>query len=355
MSTKYPNNLIKRAIRIKISIRKIIRTSNFKRNFLYAVILLVILLPLSISIFKDNITRADHNTSQSFDYNNQLSPSDNGSKAKINSHELITETYHILPAAPNIGKADIPEELISLRKEINDYIGKFSGKYGIYFIDTLNGHEFGINEEDEFIAASTVKIPINLYLFNKINNGTANPEDVLTYTEADYEDGTGKILNEKMGTRYTVRELSMLSIESSDNIATNMLIRYLNRKNIKDFMRDLGGKIVDDEKNISCPKDMAVYMKEVYNFCRSKGPLGEELLDYFSNTEFNGRIPALLPKDIRIAHKIGSYDSVFHDIGIIYTHNPYILSIMSSDTDEEEAAKVIANISKKVYDYVQAN
>ncbi len=349
MSTKFVHNLIIRAIRIKIFMRRFIRTADLKKNILYAVVFLVILLPITVSIFEDKIIRASHNPSQNPSHNTNQSPSYNGGQEDISSY---TPVY---PAFGGIEDANIPEELLSLRDDINSYIGKFSGKYGVYFIDLSSGYQFGINEEDEFIAASTVKIPINLYLFNKINNGTVNPEELLTYTEADYEDGTGKILKEKMGTRYTIRQLSRLSIQSSDNIATNMLIRYLNRKNIKNFMRELGGKIVDDEKNISCPKDMAVYMREVYNFCRNKGTLGKELLDYFSNTEFNDRIPAMLPKDIRIAHKIGSNENVFHDVGIIYTNTPYILSIMSSDTIETEATKVIANISKIVYDYVQKN
>ena len=50
--------------------------------------------------------------------------------------------------------------------------------------------------------------------------------------------------------------------------------------------------------------------------------------------------------------KIGNWpDTSYHDVGIVFSDRPYIISIMSKNIDVSEVYKVIANISKKVYDF----
>jgi beta-lactamase class A len=170
--------------------------------------------------------------------------------------------------------------------------------------------------------------------------------------QEDYEEGTGDIQYESIGSKYSIAELSRLSIVSSDNVASNMLKRLLGMSNVRQYMSELGGSVVDEGKNISCPKDMGIYMKEVYNFYMEDKVLGNELMHSLLNTEFNDRIPALLPKGVKVAHKIGTQVEVVNDVGIIFAENPYILSVMSKDVNEDEAPEVLANISKKVYNYV---
>ncbi len=246
------------------------------------------------------------------------------------------------------------ENLSLLKKSITDYTKRFKGTYGVYYINLVDGTRFGINDTSQYFAASTVKVPVNLYLFTKIQEGKIDPKMKMTYTKSDYEGGTGSIQYKSLGTRYTVRELSKLSIEVSDNVAINMIIRLLGRQNYKNFMKKLGGKVVT-ERNYSCPKDMALYMKKVYEFYQKYPTLGGELIGYLENTIFNDRIPKLLPKGTRIAHKIGNYVGALHDVGIVFTDKPYAVAIMTKNIYEKESYDVIASISRKVYDYNTGN
>ena len=95
-----------------------------------------------------------------------------------------------------------------LKKEIEDYILEQPGKYGLYFINLVNGDEFGINDKDEFIAASTTKLPMNLLLYKKIASGEIDPNSILTYLEEDFEPGSGVVQKSEYGTEYTVREIA---------------------------------------------------------------------------------------------------------------------------------------------------
>ncbi len=249
---------------------------------------------------------------------------------------------------------DIKESTGKLKSELESYIEGFEGKYGIYYYNLYDGEAFGINEEDEFTAASTIKVPLNLYLYEKIKSGNVNPDGTLRYLQQDYEGGTGIIQGENFGKKYTLTNLSELSIKNSDNIATNMLFRYLGKYNVKEYMRQKGAKVVYDDKNVSCPKDMALYMKLVYEFCEKNSTIGNGLMDSLLNTEFNDRLPALLPDTVKVAHKIGTQVKVINDVGIVFADKPYIISVMTDNINEDEAAQVIANISKKVFDHVQS-
>jgi len=275
-----------------------------------------------------------------------------GTSLESGNNEIASSAEYIGSGEGGSEQIVKKKELSELKSELESYIKKFKGQYGIYYINLVSGEEFGINDSSVYIAASTVKIPLNLYLFKKIENGSVNPENRMTYLERDYEGGTGSIQYKKVGSTYTVRELSKLSIEVSDNVATNMLLRLLGRKNLKDYMRKLGGTVVEDNKNVSCPKDMALYMKKVYEFYKSNKELGGELVRYLENTIFNERIPKLLPKEVKVAHKIGNQVGAIHDVGIVFAEKPYVISVMSKNIESEtEAYDIIANISKKVYDF----
>lgn len=270
---------------------------------------------------------------------------------EVQEPTATVETNKTAVTESSVKKSD-PLDTTALREQLQSYLKNFPGKYGIYYSNLADDSEFGINQEDKFTAASTIKIPINLYLYEQIKSGTLDAQSKLTYTKADYEEGTGIIQDESFGKEYTLKELSRLSIENSDNIAANMLLRLLDLTKVKDFMKKSGGKIVDNEENITSPKDMGLYMKSVYDFYRNNGTLGNELMGYFTNTEFNDRLPALLPKGVKVAHKIGTQVGVINDVGIVFTNTPYVLSVLSDNVSEDEATSVIANISRIVYQYV---
>lgn len=289
----------------------------------------------------------------------QQSPDEKAGENDKNNKQIDTEANKESEVNQAAGKNNVEvnensnSRANALKLDLENYIKKFKGQYGIYYINVADGNEFGINNQAVFTAASTVKIPISLYLYEKIRDGSIEPDETLVYSKKDYEEGTGEIRwNSEFGESYKIKELARLMIESSDNVAANMLLRYLGMQNIKKYMRELGGYIVKDDENVSCPFDMALYMKTAYEFYINNGKLGEEFIKFFKNTQFNDRIPRLLPEEVPIAHKTGDQSSVVCDVGIVFAKKPYILSVMSENVDEDEAADVIARISKKVYDFV---
>ncbi len=241
--------------------------------------------------------------------------------------------------------------LNKLKTDLKNYIAKYKGKFGIYYISLTDGTEFGINEMEPIKAASTVKVPINLYFYQKAAQGKIKLDSTMTYTSGDYATGTGSIQYGKTGRKFSVKELSRLSIVESDNVATNMLVRLLGKRNYKDFMKQMGGKIVNYDDNLSCAKDMALYVKKTYEFAKSNPVQGGLMIKYLENTIFNDRLPVKLPKGIKVAHKIGNYQEAVNDVGIVYTAKPYVIAVMTKNANLSGVNNVIATISKMVYDY----
>ncbi len=242
----------------------------------------------------------------------------------------------------------------ALEKEIIDFIDQKQGTYGVYVMDLNTGQICGVNEDTVFHAASTFKVPVIMYLFQQIAEGKINPHKKLIYQERHYEGGTGILQYKKHGSTYTIQELAKYSIVYSDNVATNMLLELLGRKNVKKMMADLGGQIVDYSKNTTCPRDMAIYLKALLQFNEEHPDQGALLLHYLKNTVFNDRIPPLLPEGTEVAHKIGNWPAQgsYHDVGIVYhPSHPYIISLFSKDAPSSDYAyKVLQQISRLVYD-----
>lgn len=252
-------------------------------------------------------------------------------------------------------KKQLDAKYAALSSKVSNYLSKQSGSYGVYFINLINGETFGYNYNTRYIGASTVKVPINLYAYELRREGRLSGDTKFQYLSSDYETGTGTLQYSKPGGYYSVKDLSRLSIRISDNVAINMLKRNLSP--LDDFYSYLGGIVghsIQPWHNVWSPKDMALFMKGVYDFDKLDDSLGQELLDNLENTIFNDRINRYLP-GVTVAHKIGNQVNAMHDVGIVYAKQPYVVCFMSSNVNENTACEVIGQASKMIYDFVKAN
>ena len=105
----------------------------------------------------------------------------------------------------------------------------------VYFRDIDSGFEFELNPGAHYPIASTVKIPFCTLIYRKIESGGLDPEQVLTYEERHYFEGTGDIVKGEFGQQFTVRELLGLAITKSDNVAYEMLKDLVSWEEFSEF------------------------------------------------------------------------------------------------------------------------
>lgn len=276
---------------------------------------------------------------------------------KIIIISILVLFIYIAPAANSaiLPPGETTEEYMELKSKLEQLIQDEKGTYGVCVVDIGSGEGLGLNQWETFHAASTFKLPLNLYLYEQIAAGKVNSYTKLIYRQEHYEGGTGRLQYEPFESTFSINQLSKYSIVYSDNVATNMLLSYLGRPKVKNYMRSIGGVTVSDDKNVTCPWDMALYMAKILDFTSRHPKLGNELMGNLQNTIFNNRIPKLLPGNIKIAHKIGNWPPTgsYHDVGYVqHPEKPYIIAILSKDTPcIDRAFEVIQRISRIVYDY----
>lgn len=242
-----------------------------------------------------------------------------------------------------------------LKRQIEQFIAHKPGTFGIYFKDLVSGRTFGINDREPIHAASTIKVPLVLFVNRLAAEGKVDWQDRIAYDRgADYQDGAGILqFSARHGDTYSLRVLSNLSITISDNIAANMLIRYVGKETLANYMRGLGAEVVfPGGRRMTTARDMGLYMQAVLDLAAERPDVGRRMLDDMAHPIYHVGLPGELPPHLTVAHKEGDISGVANDVGVVYGSRPFILVVLSKDIPDPEAGFAdIARISRIVYDY----
>ncbi len=275
------------------------------------------------------------------------------------SHPGLPEGRVYSPPVPGAqhGSASQPTNYEPLRQEILSYTATLPGTYAVYFKDLSTGQEMGINENTLLPVASCIKVPVVLYLYQQVAAHKLHWRDRIEYREADdFEQGSGALqYTVEDGNTFSLRCLSTVAITISDNIAHNMLVRYLGYDNVMAFIKNIGP---DTERPYgsasSTAKDLGSFMEAVDQFAKQNPSQGRRLINDLANSIFHVGIPGKLPPDLIVAHKEGSISGVDNDMGIVFSQRPFILAVMSQGiSDEDTGFSDIAEISRLIYDFQQ--
>ncbi|GLC30849.1 serine hydrolase [Clostridium omnivorum] len=234
-----------------------------------------------------------------------------------------------------------------LEEEIKAYLASNMDNVGLSYYDINSGSEITINGDKTFLAASTVKVQMNIVLADLIKGGQISKDEALKYTDAFYEEGTGILQGQELTTPIPLTLLSKYSIVYSDNIATNMIMDRIGYEKMRTLIDSKIGHATDHSDNYITAKDETTLLKLLYEN-KDNNSLYNELIENMKNTEFHDRMDLYVPQNL-VAHKIGSYDNYVNDVGIVYAKNPYILSVYTNEV--ENADEVIAHISQLIYNY----
>lgn len=245
-----------------------------------------------------------------------------------------------------------------LRSSLESYISSQRGKFALYLYDFQSGSEMGISEDEPMYAASSIKVPVVLHLYDQAAKGLLSLEETVTYNpDTDYATGSGVIqYTASPGSPYSLRTLGNLAITISDNAATKMLIRRLGLDNIRAFMSSVGGKVLfPDGRYVSTARDLGMYMRATKRFADENPDLGGNFIYDLRHTITNEGLTQELP-GVPIAHKVGAAGTVATDTGIVYAGDrQYVLSVITKDVGDTEVPgfNAIGHISKVVYDYMK--
>jgi beta-lactamase class A len=251
----------------------------------------------------------------------------------------------------------------------------------VAFCDLATGEQFLIKPDENFHAASTMKVPVMIEVFRQIGARKLSLDDCIPvknefrsivdgsrYSLSPDSDSEGT-LYKRIGQAETVRELLRLMIDASSNLATNLLIERVTAERVMETMREIGARNirvlrgVEDSKafqkglnNTTTARDLMVILRHIAERRAVSTRASEEMIEVMLDQRFNEGIPAGLPKDVRVAHKTGSITGINHDAAIVYPpgRKPYVLVVLTRGlADESKAQTLIMEISREVYRSLQ--
>lgn len=243
-----------------------------------------------------------------------------------------------------------------------DSIGNLKGSIGIYYKNLATGAVISHNCAKGFISASMIKVPILVEAFRQMENGIISRNDVITLRQTDKMPSCGALSYMHDGLEITIGDLCNLMIILSDNTATNILIRRLGIDRINSYMHEIGlkntvlGRLLFDyeadakgARNIISPEDIGILFELMWRGKLVSCAASSQMLDILKLQQLNHKLPARLDEDVTIAHKTGEDTGITHDAGIIYTSKPFILCVLSEQTDAAETNEFISALAYQAY------
>ncbi|MFT3824821.1 MAG: serine hydrolase [Chitinophagaceae bacterium] len=270
---------------------------------------------------------------------------------------------------------------LNTQTAIKQLLEQQQGVFAVAFKDLQTGNTIFINKHEVFHAASTMKTPVMIEVFKQAAEGKFSMTDsaIIKNTFSSIVDGSPFQLSAsddseqelygQVGTKRTIAALVYDMIIVSSNLATNMLIEKVDARNVMHTMRQLGAndiqvlRGVEDSKayekglnNTTTAYDLMLIFEKLAKGEIVSDSTSQAMANILLDQRFNEVIPALLPKDVKVAHKTGNITGVQHDSGIVYLPDgrKYVLVILSKQlSDTATAIKAMAKVSEMIYQYEQ--
>jgi beta-lactamase class A len=264
-------------------------------------------------------------------------------------------------------------------RAIEQRIADSHGDVAVVF-RTLDGQTtYSFRPDVSFHAASTMKIPVMIELFEQVKDGKLRLEDPLVIRnefhsivdgspyQLDPADDSETGLYKVEGQTRTLSQLCELMITTSSNLAANLLIEKLGVKNIQLTVHSLGAdgmkvlRGVEDGKafqkglnNTTTARALALLLTDMVTGKAVDPVADKQMTGILERQHIQGGIPAGLPPGMRVAHKTGDITKIHHDAAIVYAPKPFVLVILVGGLGEpEENFALMADITRMLYQATQ--
>lgn len=261
--------------------------------------------------------------------------------------EIITEEKNISELTI---EANEDEEIKSLiEKKISKKNLTDSSFAFFYYNEDTNKYYF-YNENTYFKAASTVKVPVAMLYYDKINNNELTLDSTIEYTKDCYEEGGGLTnYTYKVSDNIPIKFLLEQSIVNSDNTALNILVKNIGKTQYRyDISKYTEIELSDEfyENNITSARYGYDLLKHIYQNTDNYN----ELIEYMEKSSGGKYLKEYIGDKYKIAHKYGSYEGNVHDYGIVYGNTTYMIGVYTKSIPN--ASELIAEISLEVSNIV---
>lgn len=247
-----------------------------------------------------------------------------------------------------------------LTQELNVYLAKHPTMNFSLSVQTMKGKMLFEHNSDALMpAASIIKIPILIEFMEEVKAGKFKLTDKHTLLASEKVEG-GALFDYPNDTILMLRDLAKQMIVSSDNSATNILIRKMGMAAVNQRLEKLGikktrlNRVMLDTEAVKQGRENYVNTLEINNLLRSiyknkvaTKALCREMMAFLFGCTDRSTIPNLIPPSVKIAHKTGELNYVRGDAAIIFTPKPFVVSVFIKNFNNlKEAEQTIAEIGE---------
>lgn len=257
--------------------------------------------------------------------------------AEYSAHELTEQTAEFVRTI-EVDAAAARTEFLALQARrdqfaensaaVTTYLEQegLTDNYGIIFRD-LNDPElnYEFRADEEFWPLSIYKVPLTMLALKASERGELDLDTLVTHEQK----------------QRSIREVLELMITETNNPAMAVIESQLGGYNrTQELLRSELGVRVDRRNQITTPQDIAVVFESIYEFSYLRPEENELLLEWLFNPlpSLRLRIPAAVERfnaenntDLTVAEKVGTWDGIYSDAGIIFGdgNSDYLLIIMN--------------------------
>ncbi|MDD1448975.1 class A beta-lactamase-related serine hydrolase [Dolichospermum sp. ST_sed8] len=234
---------------------------------------------------------------------------------------------------------------------------------GLFFMDLETGNYLNINGDKSFAAASTIKYPILIALFQEVDAGRIQLDETLVMGKRHIVGGSGNMQYGRVGSKFSLLETATRMMTISDNTATNMIIdrlggiTQLNQKfrswGLQNtVMRNRLGDFKGTNKTSA--KDLVKLSALMENNQLLSDTSESQVIGIMNGCHNRSLLPSGLGSGAKIAHKTGTLRFILGDAGIIETASGkrYLAGVFVQRPNNDLRAKdFIRQVSQLVYGY----
>lgn len=222
------------------------------------------------------------------------------------------------------------------KRDLDELMGEFMALNGLdetnfsmSYYNTVTGESYAFNDKAFMVAASTFKLPLNLYYYEMERDGLIASDAAIPRTD------------------HLLNDCHRMSLVWSDNdVSIAMLYNLGTFREYKECMM----------KYFTMPRSEIDYVYWVDNYyCTNmmmdalkylfyNGEQFPEMLEYMKQAQPTSYFRTYV-KDWPVAHKYGFFDGAVNDAGIFFTPEPFCLAVYTYGTEQTVLPEVAALVT----------
>jgi len=277
---------------------------------------------------------------------------------------------NIFPGCSSSDRQNLPED------EIRKLIEEFRGDAGVFVLDLVTGSSLQINADTLFPTASTIKIPIMIGIFDKIEIGELEYSQMLEY-DGEHDDTWGPDLINQLepGSEVQLSRLIHLMMSTSNNTASlwNQHLAGTGTR-VNELMQELGfgqtnvnSRTLGREGNWeqfgwgqSTPRNLAEMVLKIYEGELISPAASEQMYRIMTRNFWDSEALSQIPPYVSVASKNGSVSRSKSEVVMVNAPSgDYLFVVMTMNqedagSDEDnEGFQLLRDISHILYSHFE--